>query len=170
MWIFSGRPLRRGLTEITEHRTLRLCAADDTKDDGYIPDDNFSFCFLSSIVWYRIPPILFWIIRFSPLFFVSVLLWWWTFHRDFKSLYILLLNLLWSSIQKFLEVILWNSVQSCCCVIILDVINVIKMSSLVERSFIDNKELIVLEYSYYRLSFKWCFSVSRNIERKKKNG
>lgn len=87
MWIFSGRPLRRGLTEITEHRTLRLCAADDTKDDGYIPDDNLSFCFLSSIVWYRVPPILFWIIRSSPLFFRLCIP---LIHHDFKLLRIFL--------------------------------------------------------------------------------
>ena len=87
MWIFSGRPLRRGLTEITEHRTLRLCAADDTKDDGYIPDDNLSFCFLSSIVWYRVPPILFWIIRSSPLFFRLCIP---LIHHDFKLLCIFL--------------------------------------------------------------------------------
>lgn len=87
MWIFSGRPLRRGLTEITEHRTLRLCAADDTKDDGYIPDDNLSFCFLSSIVWYRVPPILFWIIRSSPLFFRLCIP---LIHHDFKLLHIFL--------------------------------------------------------------------------------
>lgn len=41
------------------------------------------------------------------------------------------------------------------------------MSSLVERSFIDNKELIVLEYSYYRFSFKWCFSVSKKYWKEK---
>lgn len=49
MWIFSGRPPLRGLTEITGHRTLRLCAADDTRDDSYVPGDNLSPSFLPPI-------------------------------------------------------------------------------------------------------------------------
>lgn len=50
MWIFSRRSPLGGLTEITGHRTLRLCAPDDTRDDIYISGDNLSLCFLALIV------------------------------------------------------------------------------------------------------------------------